>query len=241
MVITEFKVIKYNIIGVIHARGGSKRIPLKNIKLLNGVPLIEYSIKAGLNSKYIRRLVVSTDHQEIRKIALTAGAEVPFVRPKELSTDCPSEWVSQHAVTFIEEEEGKKVDIVVSMQPTTPFIESQDIDECIELLIKNKKLTSSFTSAPITERPEAMYYYNGNTKLKKYYKDKIPGGDSQLLPKIVFPNGGAFVTRRDILFDRSELMTEHSGTCVMPFERSIDIDNPIDFEFAEFVINKNKN
>jgi len=224
-----------NIIGIIHARGGSVRIPLKNIKPLNGIPLIEYSIKAGLNSRHIRRLIVSTDHRKIREIALNAGAEVPFVRPKKLSTDCPSEWVSQHAVKFVEEEENTKVDIVVSMQPTTPFIEADDIDKCIELLIENNNLTSSFTSAPITERPEGMYYYHSSDRLSKYYKDKIPGGDTKLLPKMVFPNGGAFVTRRDVLFEKSELMTEYAGTFVMPYERSVDIDNPIDFAFADFL------
>jgi len=227
-----------NIVGVIHARGGSVRVPLKNIKKLNGVPLIVYLINAAKKSKYLRRLIVSTDHKEIQNISLDAGAEVPFTRPEELSSDCPSEWVTQHAIEFIEEEEGKKVDIAVTFQPTTPFMETEDIDKCIEILINNSDLTSSFTSAFITDRPEGMYYYNENGKTEKYYKEKIPGGATQLLPKMVFPNGGAFATRRDNLFKDSELMTAKAGTHLMSYEKSIDIDHPIDFEFADYIAKK---
>ena len=96
-----------NIVGVIHARGGSVRIPLKNIKPLNGTPLISYIIKAAIQSKYMRRIIVSTDDEQIKEISLNAGAEVPFMRPAELATDCPSEWVTQHAIKYVEDEEGE--------------------------------------------------------------------------------------------------------------------------------------
>ena len=86
------------------------------------MPLISYMIKAALGSRYLRRVIVSTDHPEIKRISLESGAEVPFVRPEKLSEDCPSEWVTQHAVKFVETEESRKVDIVVTMQPTTPFV-----------------------------------------------------------------------------------------------------------------------
>ncbi len=97
-----------SVIGVIHARGGSRRIPLKNIKPIGGRPLISYMIRAALASERLRRVIVSTDHPEIMKISLECGAEVPFVRPAKLAEDCPSEWVTRHEVEFIEKEEAKK-------------------------------------------------------------------------------------------------------------------------------------
>lgn len=113
---------KTKVLGVIHARGGSKRIPLKNIKILNGKPLIAYIISAALKAKTIDRLIVSTDHPDIIRISKEYGAEVPFIRPKDISEDVPSELVTQHAVNFIEQEEGRQIEIAVTFQPTTPFL-----------------------------------------------------------------------------------------------------------------------
>src|SRR3989339_1299416 len=105
-----------NIIGIIPARGGSVRVPLKNIKLLAGKPLISYIISAALQSKYLRRVIVSTDHPEIKKISLQYGAEVPYERPKRISgSNATSIVVIQHVIRSIEKEEGKRVDIVVTL------------------------------------------------------------------------------------------------------------------------------
>ena len=120
------------------------------------MPLISYMIKAALGSRYLRRVIVSTDHPEIKRISLESGAEVPFVRPEKLSEDCPSEWVTQHAVKFVETEESRKVDIVVTMQPTTPFCTSEDIDACIRLIAKSG-FDSTFTARIVRERPEWMF------------------------------------------------------------------------------------
>ena len=154
----EFITNHMNIIGVTHARGGSKRIPLKNIKSLRGKPLVSYLITAALGSNYLKRVIVSTDHPEIKKISLEYGAEVPFIRPAHLAEDCPSEWVTQHAVEYVEQEEGIKVDIAVTMQPTTPFCTALDIDTCIESLLTNDEMTSAFTAKIVRERPELTAY-----------------------------------------------------------------------------------
>src|SRR2546426_8771334 len=92
------------ILGVIHARGGSKRIPLKNLKLLAGRPLLSYMVEAAMESRLLDRVIVSTDHPEIARIAREGGAEVPFLRPAELAEDVPSELVTQHAIRFVEAE-----------------------------------------------------------------------------------------------------------------------------------------
>lgn len=231
---------RLNIIGVIHARGGSKRIPLKNIKPLNGKPLISYIINAGLSSKYLRRLIVSTDHPEIKRISLEYHAEVPFIRPAKLAEDCPSEWVTQHAVEFIESQEKKRVDIVVTMQPTTPFCLGADIDACVKILLKHKEFGSVFSACLIRERPEWMFRLKGNYEAELLTGKELKGerGISQSLPKIVIPNGGVYATRRKILFQEETLIAKKSGVHIMPLERSIDIDEPIDFSLAEFFAQK---
>ncbi len=231
---------KPNIIGVIHARGGSKRIPLKNIKPLGNKPLISYMIKAALGSKYLRRVIVSTDHPEIKRISLESGAEVPFVRPVELSEDCPSEWVTQHAVEFVEAQESQKVDIVVTMQPTTPFCLSRDIDNCIEILLASRYLNSVFTAKTVHERPEWMFIVKDGDRAELFLGGEMKGerGVFQSLPKMIVPNGAVYATRRDSLFEEGVIISAKTGVHLMPPERSVDIDEPVDLLYAEFLIQK---
>lgn len=228
-----------NIIGIIHARGGSKRIPLKNIKPLGGNPLIHYMIKAALGSKLLDRVIVSTDHPEIRRISLECGAEVPFVRPPHLAEDCPSEWVTQHAVEFVEEEEGHKINIAVTMQPTTPFCLSGDIDACIGLLLERQELCSVFSAKVSHERPEWMFRLKDDSSAELFVPGELKGerGVFQSLERMVMPNGAVYATRRDTLFTEGVLISKKTGVHIMPPERSVDIDEPIDFLFSEFLIN----
>ena len=225
-----------NIVGIIHARGGSKRIPLKNLKLLNGIPLIGYMIKAALGSKLMQRVIVSSDHQEIIRISRDFGAEVPFVRPTELSEDVPSEYVTQHAVKYLEEETFQKIDIVVTLQPTTPFCTSEDIDACIKILLDNPDLESAVTSRKIHERPEWMFSVDGY-KAHLFMEGEYGGerGVVQSLPDMCIPNGAAFATKRDVLFEKNLIITNPTGIHIMSLEKSIDIDEPIDFKIAEFI------
>jgi len=218
-----------NIVGIIHARGGSKRIPLKNIKLLGEEPLIAYLIKAALASRHL-----------LRSISRRYGAEVPFTRPAHLAEDCPSEWVSRHAVEFIESQEGRPVDIAVTMQPTTPFCTGADIDACIEVLLADKELKSSFTAKTVTERPEWMFRRRENQRAELLLAGAMKGerGIFQSLSELVIPNGAVYATRRDTLFDEGVIIADKTGVSVMPAERSVDIDEPIDFLFAEFLLTK---
>lgn len=229
-----------NIIGVIHARGGSKRIPLKNIVLLGGKSLVSYMITAALKSKYLKRVIVSTDHPEIKKIALACGAEVPFMRPEKLAEDCPSEWVTKHAVEFVESQESKKVDIVVTMQPTTPFCRTFDIDACVSLLLENSNMGSAFTVKQVRERPEWMLRVKEGSFVELLIDGKFEGerGIFQCLPKLVIPNGAAYATTRNTLFEEGVLISKKTGSHLMPDVLSVDIDEPIDLLFAEFLLNK---
>lgn len=231
---------KVKILGVIHARGGSKRIPLKNIKPLGGKPLIAWLVEAALESKLMDRVLVSTDHPEIKKYSLEYGAEVPFDRPEDISWDCPSELVTQHAVKFVEDGQGEEIDIAVTMQPTTPFLQGADIDSCINMLMNNPGWNSVFTSVLVQERPEWMFTFDESGEAKKMLAGLITGdvGVSQSLPPLATPNGGAYATRRQELFDKNVLISEKTGVHIMSWERSVDIDEPIDFEFAELMAKK---
>ena len=224
-----------NIVGVITARVGSKRVPLKNIKPLNGKPLITYMINAALGSKYLRRVIVSTDHEGIKQVSLDSGAEVPFKRPEELAGNVPSELVTQHAVKFIEKEESRKIDIVVTMQPTTPFCISEDIDACINL-VAEKCFDSAFTGSVVHERPEWMFIVKDGIA-QPLTGGVIQGerGVSQSFEKLYIPNGAAYVTRRAPLFQENAIITKNSSIHVMPGDRSVDIDEPIDMLYAEFL------
>nr|MBI3611649.1 acylneuraminate cytidylyltransferase family protein [Nitrospirota bacterium] len=225
------------IIGVIHARGGSKRIPLKNIKLLAGRPLISYIVEAAVESRLLDRVIVSTDHHEIARIAREYGAEVPFMRPADLAEDVASELVTQHAVKFVEAQ-GYPVRIVLTMQPTTPFCSSEDIDACIAKMLATD-LDTVLTACEVHERPEWMYRLDGD--LAAPFTGKLVQGDagiSQKLPKLYIPNGAVWATRRAVLMDQGLLTGPKSGLVVMSRERSVDIDEPVDFTTAEALANE---
>ena len=130
---------------IILARGGSKGLPGKNIALLNGKPLIAYTIEASLNCKYVDRTIVSTDSSEIAEVAKEYGADVPFMRPVELSGDfANAEKCLLHAVNWLSENEGFFVDIVSYMQVTDVFKKKYMLEECIKVLLENPDIESSF-------------------------------------------------------------------------------------------------
>jgi CMP-N,N'-diacetyllegionaminic acid synthase len=228
------------VLGVIHARGGSKRIPLKNIKPLAGRPLISYMVEAAMESRLLDRLIVSTDHPEIARIAREYGAEVPFMRPADLAEDVASELVTQHAVRFVEAQ-GYPVRIVLTMQPTTPFCTAEDIDACIAKMLESD-LDTVFTACEVHERPEWMYRREDASEDRVVpFTGRLVKGDagiSQKLPKLFIPNGAVWATRRSVLMEHGLITGPRAGIVVMSRERSVDIDEPIDFITAEVMANE---
>jgi CMP-N,N'-diacetyllegionaminic acid synthase len=231
-----------NILGVITARGGSVRVPKKNIKLLAQKPLIGYMIDAAEKSPFLDRVIVSTDCEQIKKVALELGAKVPFNRPKNISGNCASVKVIQHAVRWIEKHDGLRVDVVVTLQPTSPFCLSQDIDKAIEMFIKKRGVTSVFAAMNVEQRPEWMFKLLPNNKVEPYLSGVLKGRRvvRQFLNKLVIPNGAIYVTKRESLFEESALITKDATAYVMPVERSIDIDEEFDFVIAECLMTMNK-
>jgi len=225
-------------VAVIHARGGSVRVPKKNIRNLGNVPLIAWTIRAA-NKSICNRVIVSTDSNEIAEISLEYGAEVPFLRPKELSEDVASELVTQHAIRFHEKELGKPIKLAITIQPTTPFLTFEDINKSINIININQEIDSVFTAGPIVQRPEWMFSIDKESgKALKLSSQKILGerGISQNLPELWHPNGGAYITMRETLFNQNALIGENPGIHRMDLFSSVDIDEEIDFLIAEKIL-----
>lgn len=229
------------ILVIIPARGGSKRLPGKNVKKIDGKPMIAHAIWAAKKSKYVDRTVVSTDDPAIIKTARKYEAEVPFVRPVELASDTASILpVLQHAVSCVENQNKFKPDLIVLIQPTSPLVKPEDIDGAIEKLISTKT-NSCFTVSEISQRPEWMYHL----EIKKP-RPFLPSSNltkrSQNLPKLGIINGAVYVTKCHTLMKKN-LIIDNANTSIylMPKERSADIDDLFDFKLAEFLFKYNKN
>ena len=222
-----------HVVGIITARGGSKRIPLKNLATVGGRPLIAWMIEAARKSRCLERVIVSTDHPEIARMARQWGAEVPFKRPARLSTQCPSQWVIQHAVHYLERKERYPVSVAVTLQPTAPFCQPHDIDACVELLLKTG-VDTVMTVRKVRERPEWMYAV-GKPRVRKFM-DVTYGGDmgiSQKLQPLYIPNGAVYATRRRCLMQDGLIIGKRVRAVIVPDERSLDIDEPIDLILAD--------
>ena len=226
------------ILALITARGGSKGLPRKNIKPLLGKPLIAWTVEQAKNSKYIDKVVVSTDDEEIAEISKKYGAEVPFLRPKELARDdSPTIDAIIHAINWFEER-GEFFDILILLQPTSPLRTTEDIDNAIELFLNNKDALS-LISVKENEHPPFWSLEIENKFLKPLFGEEYFKKRRQELPKSYMPNGAIFISYVDILKKYKTFYTPKTIAYIMPPERSIDIDNEFDFLLAEFIL-KNK-
>jgi CMP-N,N'-diacetyllegionaminic acid synthase len=184
-----------NILCLIPARSGSKGIKDKNIKLLNGKPLIAWTIEQAIKSKYKMKIVVSTDSEKYAKVAKEWGAEVPFIRPKEISQDLSTdiEFI-KHAIEWLDKNEKYKPDIIIQLRPTSPLRKVEDIDKTLDIFIENYNKYDSLRSVyEIDKTPFKMYQINDN-KLKpllpKFEEIKEPFNCCrQIFPKTYLHNG----------------------------------------------------
>jgi len=228
-------------VALICARGGSKGLPGKNIKLLQGVPLIGWAIKTALKIDRISRVIVSTDSEEIAKIALKFGAEVPFMRPKSLSLDNSPEWlVWRHAINYLENNTNEKTNLVV-LPSTSPLRSSEDVNMCINEFEKNN-VDSIIT---VCEADRSPYFnmvkndINGYASLLiKPEKDITRRQDS---PKLYNMTTVAYVVKSKFIKESNGIFEGKVKSVIIPQERAIDIDNIFDFQFAESLLLNKKN
>lgn len=222
-------------IAIIPARGGSKGLPGKNVKLLNGKPLIAYTIEAALKSEKINRVIVSTDDEEIARISIQYGAEVPFLRPDFLATDTAMA-VDNYIYTIerLSAESGEVIDEFVVLQPTSPLRIVEDIDNAIEIF--HSKDADSVISYTQEQHPVSWHkYINEDGTFEDILSPNI--NNRQALRISYYPNGAIYVFRFKIIKER-KYYTDRSYAYVMPRERSVDIDYLMDFKYAEFLLSQ---
>jgi N-acylneuraminate cytidylyltransferase len=222
-----------NVIALIFARGGSKRVPRKNIRLLAGRPLIAYAIETAKASRYIQRVVVSTEDEEIAEVSREFGAEVPFMRPPELARDDVTAWASwQHAITELSKE--REVDVAVVLPPPAPLRAAEDVDACIE------HLTNSDADIVIAVREaERNPYFNMVQLDEAGYAHLVMPTDKitrQTVPQVFDITAVAFAARPAFVMRAQSLFDGKVRTVTVPAERAVDIDTELDLAFAEFLL-----
>lgn len=228
------------VLAVTLARGGSKSVPYKNIRPILGIPLIAYTIAEALRSKLITRYLVSTDDKKIQTVAKDYGAEVPFLRPEEYSTDVASSvGALQHAVNWVEEEEGEKYDYIIELMCTNPLKNLEDIDSSI------KKLISTDADSVIAVHKLEDHH---PIRIKKIVDDKImdfclpekPESRRQdLKPDAYIRSGSIYALKRDhLMVENRRYGSENSRPYILPEERAVNVDTEIDFLIAEKILEK---
>ena len=225
---------KYTFLCIIPARGGSKGIPNKNIVDVNGHPLISYSIRTAIDSCVFDRIIVSTDSSEIAKVAKKYGAEIPYCRPEQLSTDDSKvEDTIYHALDWVGKHD-KEYDYVCFLQPTSPLLEPEDVINVKEMLFeKSADMIVSVGESPINiswarEIPEDL-------SMKDFDED-VCGTNKQGFENTYFLNGAIYLGKWDIFYDKKNYYKQNTYAYKMPYEKSIDIDYPVDLKIVEYFI-----
>lgn len=233
-----------NTLALIPARGGSKGVPRKNVKILGDKPLLAYSCEVARACKHVSKLVLSTDDSEIAEVGRKYGAEVPFMRPADYSDDkAPMKGVILHALEFLQEKENFKPDYVLLLQPTTPFRTVDDLEHAFKLMS-----TGRFDSiVSVTEIPRHLsphwQFKIEQDELKIFTGEPFPEliTRRQDLPLSYTRNGAIYLFKADNLAKTDSIYGNHCGAYIMPQERSINIDSMSDWERAEAYLKVNKN
>ena len=229
------------VIAIIPARSGSKGVINKNIKLLGKKPLIAYTIEEAKKSKLIDKLVVSTDSLEIAEIAEKFGANVPFIRPAELATDTSLTYdVIKHCIDHFEIL-GEKFDIILLLQPTVPFRKLDHIDKSIQML----KKSSSFTSVVSIVNVDGNHPLRMKKIEKEFLRNYIDQETENMaprasLPKVYIRSGSIYCILVKNFQTEISLVSRDCAPLILSEEETINIDSQLDFNFCEFLLNRNK-
>lgn len=234
------------ILGVVPARGGSKGVPGKNIRSLYGKPLIYWTISEAKKSKHINRLIVSTDDEGIAEVARSCGAEVPFMRPKEISQDLSTDVECfLHTLDWFKENEGYEPDIFVRLPPTSPLRTTVDIDLGVETLMRYPEADSSRAICESPKHPYKMWKINeGSPYLEPFLDESFTDFEDshnlprQLFPKVYIHTGAVDAIRPQTIYEQKSTSGKKCAYFFMPSERTVNIDSILDFEFAEFLMKK---
>jgi CMP-N-acetylneuraminic acid synthetase len=225
------------ILSIITARGGSKEVPRKNVLNICGKPLIAWTIEATKNSKYIDRVIVTTDSEEIRNISIQYGAEVPFKRPYEISGDlAKQEDAVIHAMEFVEKQEGKKYDYIMILTPTTPLRDENELDKVIEELVNHPEARSILTMMKAQSHPLFCNTIPDNLSLANFIPDDIRLKNRQEVPTYYQPSGSTSIIEWDYFLENGSIFTPLTFAYITDSITGHDINSRIDFLLAEILL-----
>jgi CMP-N-acetylneuraminic acid synthetase len=233
-------------LAVIPARGGSVRVPRKNIKLLNDKPLIAYAIEAAKEAKTIDRIIVSTDDDEIKRVAIGYGAEVPFMRPADISEDVPTEEVALHAVEWLKNNDSYSPDLLVCLEPPVPFRKAEHIDRCVKSIVADRDVDSALTVTSVRGyRPEWMVRIGADNLITPYTDHFTREGEallkfpaSQGFEPLYRAVGHVFSCRTSTLKKYKSFVGRKCMAIEIDGKDAFDLDYPEDFEICEILIKK---
>jgi len=226
-----------SIVGIIPARGGSKGLPRKNVLLFSGKPLIAWSIEQAILSGIFDSIIVNTDDEEIATIAHEYGAEVPFMRPKELAADNVN---VMYVILFVLQKlasEGVSFDVSVLLQPTSPLRTADDIIKALEIFFQ-KNAQAVVSVCEVEHSPFLMNMLPLDGCMNNFIRDEMINKNRQDFPKYYRLNGSIYVADVNFLYAENTFFGKRTYAYVMPQERSIDIDTQTDFQIAEFLHSK---
>jgi len=226
-------------LGVIPARGGSKGLPGKNLRKLGALSLIGQAVASAREAALLARFIVSTDSPEIAEEAGRHGAEVPFLRPAELATDQAGMLpVLQHAVRWLESSAGVRPDMIVTLQPTSPFRTGVEIDATVTKVIDTGS-DSAQTLSEASYHPYFMKTLDGDRTMALF-----PDGHKyvrrQDAPPVYQPSGAVYVTRYATLMEQGHILGDDNRGVIMGFEPSVNIDTEWDFLLAELLLREGR-
>lgn len=227
------------ILGVITARGGSKGIPKKNISVIGGKPLIAHTILAAKSSQQLSDCILSTDSREIADCAAEFNMYTEELRPSEFATDtAKNEEAVIYEVDKYEKANNLSVDVIVLLQPTTPLRKAEDIDSALDIFMSSgsDSLISVYDATFV--HPNIMYYMKDG-----YLRPVLEEGKRlkrrQEFRSVFVRNGAIYIATRAQVMDRKSFVGDNPAAYVMPYTRSINIDEPFDLEMAEWLMSKN--
>lgn len=224
-------------LGIIPARGGSRRLPRKNVLNLGDKPLIAWTIEAALGCQFLDEVMVTTEDTEIAEVAKQYGANVPFIRPTVLAKDISTSIDTvKHAIDFYKYEWGKHFDFIVLLQPTSPLRNSQHISEAIELLI-SKNADAIISVCEVDHSPLWMNTLPADHSMTGFIRDEIKNTRSQDLPKNYRLNGAIYICRTDLLMkENTFFIADNVFAYIMNNNVSVDIDDLSGFLLAKTYI-----
>jgi CMP-N-acetylneuraminic acid synthetase len=228
------------VLAVIPARGGSKGVPRKNIRLVCRKPLIAYTIETALAARHLfHRVIVSTEDEEIAAISRQYGAEVPFLRPAELAGDqVPTVPVLQHTVRFVESEENIVMDWVCLLQPTEPFRTVEDLEQGLQIGFSGDCDSVISVVQVFAVHPILMKRIEKDQLLPFCIEEKEGTRRQDYQPAAYMRNGAIYLTSRDVLMTQDSIWGRTNRPLVMPAERSVSVDTELDLKLVEILMSE---